>query len=507
MVPLAAGHAEVALQVERRDQLARDHQVRQVRSELRELGDQPVGEAVPCLVPTRLQIVRRVVHDRGEHVLAAGRQAVVVQGRQGDLERWALGIFAVLGVVEGALQIVRAGGHQDPALEILGAQAAETGQAIERQVELGRRAAHAQVLDPAHEAGVQLGRADQLEEGALGVGVGDHPVGRQGGAVGQRDAGSPVAVDQNARGGRVRAQHRAVGPGRIGECFGDRAHTAARQTERTGRAVAAPGQTVKQRDQTARRARPQIGAEHGVEAIGTLDQGTLDLVIEQVGDVHAGDPQELPHVPLAEQAQGEAEPPQGRQVVLVGGAEARRLALQIGPERAGEAQETPVQLGEARLVFVGHLGPAGAHHLAVAQHQMTAFLVQVDRLQALGTKGKAVLGELQILGHGRAQEVQDVGHARHPEAGRDLAGHRGAAKPAGGLEQGHLVAGARQVGGADQAVVAAADDDRRAGITLRRAHEPRTVGLACRSRSTSRAALAPGAAMTPPPGWAEEPQR
>ena len=57
-----------------------------------------------------------------------------------------------------------------------------------------------------------------------------------------------------------------------------------------------------------------------------------------------------------------------------------------------------------------------------------------------------------------------------------------------------------QSGGRDQAVVASADDDGVEG-----AHAALPVRALPRSRRISRAALAPGAAMTPPPGWLDEP--
>src|SRR5690606_39390360 len=54
--------------------------------------------------------------------------------------------------------------------------------------------------------------------------------------------------------------------------------------------------------------------------------------------------------------------------------------------------------------------------------------------------------------------------------------------------------------GGDKPVVARADDD---GI---RVHAAAPMSMRRpRSRKTSRAALAPGAPMTPPPGWVEEP--
>ena len=57
------------------------------------------------------------------------------------------------------------------------------------------------------------------------------------------------------------------------------------------------------------------------------------------------------------------------------------------------------------------------------------------------------------------QQRDDVGADRVLEAREDLLGHGRAAEHVAPLEHEHLPAGARQVGGAHQAVVAAADDD------------------------------------------------
>ena len=60
----------------------------------------------------------------------------------------------------------------------------------------------------------------------------------------------------------------------------------------------------------------------------------------------------------------------------------------------------------------------------------------------------------------RPQQRHDVRADRELEAGEDLLGDRGAAEHVPALEHEHLAARARQVGGAGQPVVAAADDDR-----------------------------------------------
>ena len=86
----------------------------------------------------------------------------------------------------------------------------------------------------------------------------------------------------------------------------------------------------------------------------------------------------------------------------------------------------------------------------------------------------------------------------------------GPADPVTALEDERPSAGPGQIGGGDQRVVAAADDDGVPGIAgavrsaagLRSAHQ---AALRRRDRRTSIAAIRPFAPMIPPPGWVAEP--
>ena len=69
-------------------------------------------------------------------------------------------------------------------------------------------------------------------------------------------------------------------------------------------------------------------------------------------------------------------------------------------------------------------------------------------------------GQLQLAHDLRPQQRDDVRGDAEPEAGDDLLGDRGAAQHVSALEHDHPHAGARQVGGGHQAVVATADHDR-----------------------------------------------
>ena len=65
------------------------------------------------------------------------------------------------------------------------------------------------------------------------------------------------------------------------------------------------------------------------------------------------------------------------------------------------------------------------------------------------------------------EQMQKMCYRRHPESRRELPRHRGAADPLRGFKHQHLAAGAGQIGGAHQAVVARADDDDPVAISHR----------------------------------------
>src|SRR5690606_437256 len=108
---------------------------------------------------------------------------------------------------------------------------------------------------------------------------------------------------------------------------------------------------------------------------------------------------------------------------------------------------------------------------------------------------QAVPFEFEVVDDAPRQSVIEAGGQGHRAAAE---GHRSsrAADRVGTVDHQHPATGPGQVEGAGHAVVAGTDDD---GVIFRgRVHRPA-------SRMISRAALAPGAPMTPPPGWVLEP--
>ncbi len=128
------------------------------------------------------------------------------------------------------------------------------------------------------------------------------------------------------------------------------------------------------------------------------------------------------------------------------------------------------RLGRARhdaAVFVGRFGIARrvAIDLAarlvviVPRGQIVAVVHRRDRARQRQDL-QAVPRQFQVADDLRAQQADHVGEFGEAIAGEDLLGDRRAADDVAALEDHHLLAGARQIGAGDQAVVAGADDDR-----------------------------------------------
>ncbi len=248
-----------------------------------------------------------------------------------------------------------------------------------------------------------------------------------------------------------------------------------------------------------------MAAHHRVESEGAGQRTFADLVEDHVAGVRQQHAQELPRVPGAEAAQIEAEFRETPEVAPVRALQLRRRFQQLAGQHAGEADEARMQGGKG--FGVGVRAAVGKAGLAARDRHVAAVLGQGDGGQVAAREGEAVGLEIEPRLDLRVPGVQQMRIARRVEAGCDVVSGGGAAQGGALLQDQHLAAGLRQHAGGGQAVVAGTDDD---GVEA--AHAARSARLLPgafmpRSRSTSRAALAPGAAMTPPPGWLEEPQR
>ncbi len=101
---------------------------------------------------------------------------------------------------------------------------------------------------------------------------------------------------------------------------------------------------------------------------------------------------------------------------------------------------------------------------------MARVLRQGERRQARRGELEAVRFKTQLAHQRRGHEMQQMRAGGNAEPGRELARDGRAPHPLGGLEHQHRAPGAREIGGAHQAVVAAADHDAVVARVCRRVH-------------------------------------
>ena len=110
----------VALDVERREHLAAHDQAPDVRRALGDGVDDGVAERLALLVPGALgEVVRRVLHEAADDVLAGRRHARVDQRGDDHVDVRAAAEAAGLGVVVGLLHVVEDGAEADGAPKVL----------------------------------------------------------------------------------------------------------------------------------------------------------------------------------------------------------------------------------------------------------------------------------------------------------------------------------------------------------------------------------------------------
>ena len=129
----------------------------------RDLGDpvdDRVAEGLAVVVPGaqgRVQVVRRVLDEAADDVLAGRGHRRVDEGRNDHVDVRPAAPAAVLRVVVGALHVVERGAVADRPAEVLAlaGQAGEVGQAVDGQVDLARRAPELEAADLLLELGLE----------------------------------------------------------------------------------------------------------------------------------------------------------------------------------------------------------------------------------------------------------------------------------------------------------------------------------------------------------------
>ena len=106
---------------------------------------------------------------------------------------------------------------------------AESRRRGKREDHLERVAVHLEGFDLAPELGVEHVGREELQEGQLGVEVGDHDPALDFLAALERDAGDRAVARADLAHGRIHMHHNALRLDRALHCLGDRAHAADRQ--------------------------------------------------------------------------------------------------------------------------------------------------------------------------------------------------------------------------------------------------------------------------------------
>ncbi len=309
--------------------------------------------------------------------------------------------------------------------------------------------------------------ADVVEERGLRVQGGDDDLRPQLLAAGEDDAGGAAGAGGDGDLGDRRAgpDRDPVGAGRAGDRVRDRAHPALGEAPGAEAAVAhVADRVVRHHVGGAGLVGAGPGADHPVDRERALDLRRGEPVVEQVGDRHRHQPG---HV--GDRADVEAPVPPGQpegvgQVTRLARADRGRDGQQQRAEHVGQAAEPGVPLRVGVGVALGPLRDlvVGALRVLLVQGEASAFrerlVVRPHREDLV-----AVPLELEVVHDRRREERHHVGEPRHPELGRVGPGRLGRGGAAGGpprLQDQGLRAGAGEVGGRDQAVVPAADDDR-----------------------------------------------
>ena len=176
-------------------------------------------------------------------------------------------------------------------------------------MQLGRHAARAEMPHAMHEAGLEMARAEQLEQRALGIRVADDHVGRERLAAREQHARDAIAIERDVSSPGVESANGRAGGRR---CLGE--------SRRSPRPCRRPAGT---RPPVVPLARPESRCssastellERGErlvpstasKASAAFSAGDLEGLLDDVEDVDAGDAQELAHVVAAETADVEAE--------------------------------------------------------------------------------------------------------------------------------------------------------------------------------------------------------
>ena len=288
---------------------------------------------------------------------------------------------------------------------------------------------------------------------------------RDGLAALQGDAGdAPGAhVDGGDRG--AGADDRADGAGAGGDRLGDRAHPAAHVAPHAAHAVELAQLVVEEVVGGPRAARAGPHADHPGGRVGALQRVVLEPLVEQVAHRHRQHAVELVEVAAAEAGGARGLPQELEEVAGPARPQRGRGPEHDGAQERGGALEQRLELAEDLGVARRDARQRGAHGGRV--------LVEEDRTPVGREGGEggvqrdrviAEVAQAQVGDHLGLEHGHHVGGARDALAGPQLLGDARAPHQLAALQDAHAQAGAREVGGGGEAVVAGAHHD---GVVVR----------------------------------------
>ena len=205
---VASGEPVGGLEIARRDDLPMDDEPFDVRCVFRQRAQNHPSELVRRIGPRPAagEGVGRVLHVDRHHVRARRRERRIVERGEHDVEVRRGRDLTVLRGVEGALQVVDAGADLHAALQVGGAaDAAKRRQGAQSEIHFRRRSRAAIVSHPYEEAGIELDRIDESEEGVLRIDARNDRARADLAAIVEHDAGRAAVTHEHLGDGRVSA--------------------------------------------------------------------------------------------------------------------------------------------------------------------------------------------------------------------------------------------------------------------------------------------------------------
>src|SRR5437660_3378469 len=155
----------------------------------------------------------------------------------------------------------------------------KSGETAKSEIDFRDRAIRPEILEAIGEGGVELGRIEEMEEGALGIQAGGDSVDGNLFAIGEHDARNRAVFDANVLDFRIGANFRAGLLRRFGKSAREVAEPATRK--RSGSYGMGVGSSAKKKDSRGTR-RP--GAESRAENATGSNDGADELGFEEFGD-------------------------------------------------------------------------------------------------------------------------------------------------------------------------------------------------------------------------------